>query len=110
MSTRTKKIAELNDLARTAMGVASKVVFTAGVNALPDADKSELREKIEKFNDFSEDNDPWQEKDFGAFTHRGEKFFWKIDYYDKSLSGGSVDPSDPSKTTRVLTVMFAHEY
>ncbi|HUB63143.1 MAG TPA: DUF3768 domain-containing protein [Methylocella sp.] len=48
--------------------------------------------------------------DFGSFELAGQRFFWKIDCYDKSLEFGSVDPADPENTTRVLTIMLAEEY
>ena len=108
--TKTEKIAQLNDLARTAMGVTSRVVQTSGIAALPPADQSAIRERVETFNAFNAGNNPHGERDFGAFEHDGTKVFWKIDYYDKTLEYGSEDPSDPKQTTRVLTIMLAREY
>jgi len=105
-----KKIAELNDLARTAMGVAGRVLQTDGIAALPAQAQSRIREKVELFNDFTPANDPYGEHDFGAIEHEGERIFWKIDYYDKRCEYGSEDPADPSQTTRVLTIMLASEY
>jgi len=106
----TKKIAELNDLCRTAMGVAGRLVQTAGISALPMQDQSAIREKVETFATFTPDNDPYGERDFGAFDHNGHKIFWKIDYYDTTLTKGSEDPSDPKQTVRVLTILLASEY
>ena len=113
--TNTKKIAELNDLCRKAMGVAGKLFQTVGIDALPLAAQSAIREKVEAFDTFTPDNDPHGERDFGAFMHNGERIFWKIDYYDRASFGtghdlGSEDPSDPAKTLRVLTIMLASEY
>jgi hypothetical protein len=105
-----QKIAELNDLARTAMGVAGRVIQTEGITALPSQVQSRIREQVELFNAFTKDNDPYGEHDFGQFEHDGERIFWKIDYYDKALEYGSEDPADPSQTTRVLTIMLASEY
>jgi Protein of unknown function (DUF3768) len=107
---KTKKIAELNDLCRTAMGVAGRVFQMPGVTALPADDQSSIREKVETFNDFTPDNNPHGERDFGAFEHNGNKIFWKIDYYDTTTTKGSEDPSDPKQTVRVLTIMLASEY
>ena len=50
------------------------------------------------------------EHDFGNFEIKGERFFFKLDYYNLEMDGGSEDPADPTKTTRVLTVMKAEEY
>ncbi len=67
--------------------------------------------KLREFDNFTDDNDPYGEHDFGSFEHDGMKIFWKIDYYDKHCSArGSEDPSDPEQTLRVLTIMLAHEY
>jgi hypothetical protein len=106
----TKRIADLNDLCRKAMGVAGKLVQTAGIRALPIKDQSAIREKVETFDAFTEDNDPYGEHDFGSFDHNGQRIFFKIDYYDPTLTMGSEDPSDPRQTVRVLTIMLAEEY
>jgi hypothetical protein len=106
----TKKIAELNDVCRKAPGVAGRIYRTSGIAALPQEDPSAIFEKVETFDAFTPDNDPHKERDFGAFEHNCNRIFWKIDYYDTSLTKGSEDPSDPKQTVRVLTIMLASEY
>jgi hypothetical protein len=105
-----RRIAELNDLCRKAPGVAGQPFQTSGIDALPSGDQSAIREKVETFDAFTPDNDPYGERDFGAFEHNGQRVFWKIDYYDRTLTRGSEDASDPSETVRVLTIMLASEY
>ena len=111
-SNRTETIARLNDVFRQSLGMKGQgsVVKTAGIDALSIDDQREILNLVRTFNDFSKDNDTYQEHDFGAFTHKGEKIFWKIDYYDKAYQQGSEDPADEAQTNRVLTVMFANEY
>jgi hypothetical protein len=48
--------------------------------------------------------------DFGALEVDGERFFFKIDYYDRDIRYGADDPANPVNTTRVMTIMFASEY
>jgi hypothetical protein len=103
------KIALLNDdFRRTFRG--GKVMMTSGVDELPDCVKAEALVRVAKFSEFTADNDPHEEHDFGSFMLVGRKFFWKIDYYDRELRYGSEDPADPERTIRVLTLMLAEEY
>jgi len=46
----------------------------------------------------------------GRFTVSGEDYYWKIDYYYRSLEFHSPDPADPSVTVRVLTIMRVDEF
>lgn len=85
-------------------------MLTAGVQGLPELECSEVFSAVQTYSDFSEDNDPYGEHDFGAFTVNGKKVFWKIDYYDHTMTFGSEDPADPYKTMRVLTIMFPEDY
>ena len=106
-----EKIALLNDKARKAMLPGStKMMLTRMVAALPDATISSLRRNVAAFDAFTEDNDPYGERDFGAIELEGERYFWKIDYYDRSLRFGAEDPTDTTETVRVLTFMHASEY
>ncbi len=105
----TNKIAELNDqFRRTFQG--GRVMLTASLAALDPVEQTAIFAKVRAFESFTEDNDPYGEHDFGAFTHDGKRFFWKIDYYALDMKHGSEDPTDPSQTVRVLTVMLAEEY
>ena len=103
------KITELNDAFRRTF-VGGKVVMTAGVTAMNPVAQLVVVAKVKDFEEFSKDVDPYGEHDFGSFEVAGQKFFWKIDYYAPDMEGGSEDPSDPTKTTRVLTIMLADEY
>lgn len=109
MDDRTTKIRNLNDLARTTFH-GCRLMITSGIQQLSADDVADILNKVNNFDDFSEDNDPHAEHDFGSFQHRGETIFWKIDYYDRTLKAGSEDPANPEATIRVLTVMLASEY
>jgi hypothetical protein len=106
---KSVRISELNDsLRRTFSG--GKVVMTDGVAALPERELAQLLEKVRRFEQFTPDNDPHGEHDFGSVELAGQTYFFKLDYYARDMDGGSEDPADPTKTTRVLTIMRADEY
>ena len=120
---RIERIARLNDRARQAMGLACVAVSTEGFRSLSAEDQSRVRELVETFDAFTPDNDPYEERDFGAIYQDGdgrwtttrparlaETVFWKIDAYDRELRFGSEDPANPAITRRVLTIMLAREY
>jgi hypothetical protein len=115
MSEQTKLIRALNDQFRKGEGqVPGRIMMTIGVQELA-SDDPEMRlaaivEAVQGFDTFTEDNDPYNEHDFGAFELYGEKLFWKLDYYAPDMLHGSEDPAEISKTIRVLTIMLASEY
>jgi Protein of unknown function (DUF3768) len=109
MTTPSERIRELNDNLRQDLttGVA---VMTPGIAALGQEAVSRIVKTIQVFDDFCHANDPHEEHDFGCFDADGHTIFFKIDYYDKSLSMHSPDASDPAVTERVITIMLAQEY
>jgi Protein of unknown function (DUF3768) len=123
---QTARIARLNDQARQALGVACTAVATVGFRSLPEVDQSCVRELIETFDAFDEDNDPHGERDFGTIyqiadgrwtTERPrvrdderERVFWKLDYYDRAMRFASENAANPAITRRVLTIMLSDEY
>ena len=107
--TNAERIRLLNDNFRTTF-IGGHVVMTQGVSELPLDTKARALIAVRSFDQFTSDNDPHREHDFGSFEIEGEVYFFKIDYYALDMDGGSEDPADPEKTTRVITVMRADEY
>jgi hypothetical protein len=102
------RIRVLNDNFRSTF-VGGRVLVTAGVAELHVEAKARLLLAVRCFSDFTPDNDPHHEHDFGILEIDGETYFWKIDYYAPDLRGGVENPALP-ETTRVLTIMRADEY
>ena len=108
--TTTARIRDLNDAARRNETDGDLVMVTCGIKALPPADQSAILARVFAFDDFTKANDPHGEHDFGNFEHKGRLIFWKVDCYDRDMTQGAEDPSDPTKSRRVLTIMLAEEY
>ena len=100
---RTSTIAQANDEFRKA---GWGVTVTLGIQTLDDVNG--LMHAIRAYDKFTSDNDPYGEHDFGSLLWDKEKVLWKIDYYNRGLSGG-VSALSPL-CQRVLTVMLADEY
>ena len=103
------KIAVLNDRARQRLDHC-RWILTQGVLSCDPITVAELLIAVEDFDNFTADNDPYAEHDFGVIKLSGDTFFWKFDYYDLDLQMHSPDPTDTNVTTRVLTIMLADEY
>lgn len=102
------QIALLNDKFRKTFA-GGRVLMTAGVEASPHVDA--ILEGVRRYEFKGVDgNNPYSENDFCALEVAGEKYFFKIDYYDRDLRYHSPDPADPNETRRILTIMRAEEY
>ena len=108
MEPKTVRIAALNDELRQHLA-GGMAVMTPGIAALGQEAVQRIVKTIEVYDDFCHANDPHEEHDFGAFDADGQRVFFKIDYYDESLTYHSPDPADPSVTKRVITIMLAEE-
>ena len=106
---KTARIRKLNDKLRC-QGIGGRIVITRGIEALGVEGVSEVLIAVARFNDFSEDNDPWGEHDCAVLTVNRRRIIFKIDSYDRDLRWHSPDAADPAVTERVLTVMLAEEY
>ena len=104
------RIRDLNDRFRRQRQGNGKVFITASIEAMGPVFVVEALCAVRSFDAFTTDNDPYGQHDFGAVVVRGTRVFWKIDYFDPTLTAGSEDPADEDNTCRVLTVMLAQDY
>jgi hypothetical protein len=109
MHPKTEQIRKLNDQLRQNF-TKGTAVMTQGVAALGAEAVARIVKTIAVYDDFCHANDPYQEHDFGSFEADGHTIFFKIDYYDPTLSRHSDDPAEPAVTERVITIMLAEEY
>ena len=104
-----ERIRELNDAFRKTFA-GGKMVMSANVAALPEMVRASALIMVAEFTDFTLEIDPHGEHDFLSFEHCNRTFFWKCEYYNKEMDGGSEDPADPEQTIRVGTLMLAEDY
>ena len=104
MTTKTTRIRALNDELRQHL-IGGLAVMTPGIAALGPKAVERIVKTIAVFDNFCRANDPHEEHDFGSFEADGHTIFFKIDYFDKSLTHHSPDASNPSVTERVITIM-----
>jgi Protein of unknown function (DUF3768) len=98
------RVRVLNDNFRSTF---TRVVMSSGVADLPFGVRAQVLINVQNFADFTADNDPYGEHDFGSFEVAGETFFWKIDLYEEpDVKDSNGEPA----VTRVLTIMLAEEY
>ncbi len=103
LSKRTTRIRKLNDsFRRTFSG--GKVMLGRSVVKLDSVSRANLYDVVHYFDAFTPNIDHDSEHDFGDLEFAGQRFCFKIDYYDSSFEFFSDDPANPHKTTRVLTI------
>jgi hypothetical protein len=105
----TERIRDLNDSLRHTL-TGGTAMMTPGIAALGQDAVARIIKTIAVFDDFCHANDPHHEHDFGSFEADGRVIYFKIDYYDHTLTYHSPDAADAAVTRRVITIMLAEEY
>jgi hypothetical protein len=105
----TSRVRELNDEARRYL-TDGEILVSCGISDLPYEEQGAILEAVRTFEDFTPQNDPYGEHDFGAFERNGRRIFWKIECCDRETHFASPDPADPAVTRRIVNVMLAEEY
>ena len=93
------KIIELNDQLRTTFK-GGRVQMTPGVYDLDARLRGRALHVMSRYRKFADDS----EHDCGVFIFAGFSFEWRIEYRAEDGNGISLDPADPEKTFRVLTL------
>ena len=108
--TTSDKIRELNDRFRRDGYGYGHIVVSPSLVSLGDDFGRRVAAVVRAFNEFTPENDPHGEHNFGAFILEGKEIIWEFSYFDRSLKNPSPDASDASVTARVLTIMLASDY
>lgn len=107
---KNSTIAKLNDRFRKGDRSLGEYKLSRQVLALPKNKQKQLFKLIQDFSDFNSENNPDGDRSFGVVIVDGFKYIWKIDCLDLCMTMLSEDPSDLTKTTRVLLIIRAGEF
>ncbi len=99
----------LSDILQTT-GIGGGLFLTSGFQGLPEKTRHQILKQIRNEQIYGEDNDPWEQDDFGMTNVGIEVIYWKIDYYDADQSEYLPELSDGKATSWVMTIMLASEY
>ena len=97
---KTGCIRTLNDRLRMT-GTGGQIVVTSGVAALAAPTVAAIFRAVQTFGDFTPDNDPYGEHDFALIEVAGERLMFKIDYYDRAMTGLSPDAARQKSVERI---------
>ncbi|MDH5727368.1 MAG: DUF3768 domain-containing protein [Gammaproteobacteria bacterium] len=96
-----ERIAKLNDQLRTTFK-GGRILLSDTVMNLPPELKKMVFLGVTEYREFRQPG--YDTHDFGRFTLRGQSYYWAIQCYHPTLFEPSTDPSDPTKTRRVLLI------
>ncbi|HBY68218.1 MAG TPA: hypothetical protein DEG69_10945 [Flavobacteriaceae bacterium] len=94
-------IRQLNDQFRATFR-GGEVVKTIGVEHLTPSEYKKLKNSIQSYNSFSNDNQ--DDHSFGHIFLENQEFYFKIDYYCQKKLKFSDNPADDKNTNRVMTI------
>ena len=85
------------------------VNVTSSIHALGPEFFNRALKVVRHYDNFRPSVNPYEDHDCGIFKLDGYQCAWLIETYNRDMSGPSSDPSNPNITTRLLTIMLAHE-
>ena len=111
MSSKSDSIRIVNDHVRTTF-TGGLIVLTRSIAELDEPLRAQILAAVRTFNQFgpANDYDPYQEHDMAFFNVAGDRYFFKLDYFDVHARFHSPDPTDASCTCRVLTIGHHSDY
>jgi hypothetical protein len=109
MNSKSDRIRTLNDHLRTTF-TGGLIVVTRSIAELDEGLRTQVLLAVREFNQFGPDSDPHDEHDMAFFDFDGDRYFFKLDYFDVNARFHSPDPSDPECTCRVLTIGHHSDY
>ena len=74
----TRQIRDLNNHARQSF-TGCRVVITRGIAELDEQVIAAILAQVRSYDQFTPDNDPYGEHDFGSFHHGAVQVFWRWD-------------------------------